>query len=92
MQTRPLFGVMLLLLSLPSHADCPLAFAPKEIREQVRHHYFSSAHRDALPPGDPMAVMASDAQAIPESKRASDLQRGQNPKDAARKPLGNDSL
>ena len=83
----------MLLLSPPSYADCPLAFAPKEIRERVRQHYFSSANRDALPPGDPMAAMASDGQADREPEEpASELQRGQNPKDEARNPLGTGSL
>lgn len=83
----------MLLLSLPSHADCPLAFAPKEIQERVRQHYFSSAHRDALPPGDPIAAMTSGGQADRQPEEpASELQRGQNPKDEARNPLGDDSL
>ena len=93
MQTRPLFGALILLLSLPSYADCPLAFAPKDIRERVRQHYFSSTRRDAPPPGDPMAAMAGDGQATREhEKPAGELPRTQNPKDKARTSLGNSSL
>ena len=51
--------VVLALLSSPLRADCPLAFAPLEIREAARRHYYQSPKRHSLPPGDPLALQSA---------------------------------
>ena len=53
-----------MLHSHAARADCPLAFAPPEVRRAASEHYYRSAKRDASPPGQlPVAGRSGDRQA-----------------------------
>jgi hypothetical protein len=77
---KPLLHVSLWLALLHGHAaraDCPLAFAPPEVRRAASEHYYRSSRRDAPAPGRlPLAARpeegtcARDSALDPESAAA----------------------
>lgn len=49
-------GLSALLHAGPALADCPLPFAPAQIADKARAHYYASPKRDSIPPGNPRAL------------------------------------
>jgi len=50
------------LASASARADCPLAFAPPEVRRAASEHYYRSSKRDAPAPGHlPVAVRSNES-------------------------------
>jgi len=60
--------VFALLGSHAARADCPLAFAPPEIRRAASEHYYRSSRRDAPAPGHlPFAARANESECVQDA-------------------------
>ena len=57
-----------LLAGRSAHADCPLAFAPPEVRRAASEHYYRSSKRDAPAPGHlPVSARVNEVACMPQA-------------------------